>query len=178
MPNPVIYIVGMPGSGKTTLAQKAAADLEWVQIDLDKLIEKQTQSTIAELFAISETAFRDAEEKALHGEKPTEPTFISCGGGVIERASNREFLKKQLVIYLDCPIEVIWNRIKHDENRPLLDGEDHSEKRLKLAEIFVRRQNWFKEVASLTLPVGTYGLETDAAALEEAVEKLLENTHA
>lgn len=178
MPHPVIYLVGMPGSGKTTLAQKAAADLDWIQIDLDKLIETQTGTTIAKLFAQSETTFREAEEKALQNIIPTAPTFISCGGGVVERATNRELLKKQPVIYLDCPLEVLWNRVKNDEQCPLLNDTEKAEKRLKLVELFVRRQDWFKEVATLTLPVGTETLETDAAALEEAVETLLKAKNA
>lgn len=173
MTNPVIYLVGMPGSGKTTLAREAAAQLGWKQVDLDAIIEAQTGSSVAELFAKSEAVFRDAEEVALQTLKPTHPTFVSCGGGVIERTSNREFLKTQQVIHLDCPIEVVWNRVKNDEHRPLLTGEDPEEKRLKLAALYVRRRDWFTEVATLNLPVGTKGLSEDAQHLAAAVQKLV-----
>ncbi|MCS4484383.1 shikimate kinase [Gleimia sp. 6138-11-ORH1] len=178
MSTPVIYIVGMPGSGKTTLAQKAAADLGWTQIDLDNLIEEQTQTTIAKLFAESEIRFRDAEETALRNMQVTSPTFISCGGGVVERAANREFLMNQQVIYLDCPLEVLWNRVKHDNNRPLLSAADLEKRKLNLIELYVRRQEWFKQVATLTIPVGDATLEEDTLVLEEAVNELLKAKNA
>lgn len=173
MTPPVIYLVGMPGSGKTTLAREAATQLGWKQVDLDTVIETQTGQSVANLFAKSEAAFRNAEEVALQTLQPTQPTFVSCGGGVVERTSNREYLRRKQVIYLDCPLEVIWQRLQNDLNRPLLQAEDAAERHLKLAALFVRRRDWFKAVATLTLPVGTKGLSEDAQHLATAAQKLV-----
>lgn len=171
---PIIYLVGMPGSGKTTLAREAAATVGWKQVDLDAVIEAQTGKSVSELFSKSEAAFRDAEEVALQSLSPTHPTFISCGGGVIERTSNREFLKRNRVVFLDCPLEVVWQRLKDDLQRPLIQAEDADQRHLKLAALFVRRRDWFSEVATCTLEVGKQGISHDAQQLAEIALKISE----
>jgi shikimate kinase len=114
-----IYIIGMPGSGKTTIAKQLAKTLNYTYIDLDGMIEKDALMFIEEIFEkYGEKKFRELETKALKQIK-CDKAIISCGGGVVTVKDNKE-LMKGLKLYLDTDISVIKNRLETDFQRPLL----------------------------------------------------------
>lgn len=114
-----IYIIGMPGSGKTTIAKKLSKSLNYTYIDLDGMIEKEALMFIEEIFdKHGEATFRDLETKAL--KKITDDhAIISCGGGIVTVKDNKA-LMQGVKIYLDTDISVIKERLENDYQRPLL----------------------------------------------------------
>jgi len=115
-----VYLIGMPGSGKTTIASKLAKALGFKYVDLDGTIEKDAHMFIEEIFEkYGEEKFRDLETKALKTCLNEENVVIACGGGIITRKSNKA-LMDGIKFYLDTDIEIIRERLEHDYQRPLL----------------------------------------------------------
>ena len=108
-----IVIIGMPGSGKTTIGKLLSEELRLKFIDMDEYIQETTSKTIAELFEQGEEYFRDIETKACRELMKYENILISTGGGVVKKSVNVEILKKDaLIIFIDRPVEEILNDVK------------------------------------------------------------------
>ncbi|MFA6800495.1 MAG: shikimate kinase [Acholeplasmataceae bacterium] len=114
-----IFIIGMPGSGKTTVALKLAKALNYKYIDLDGMIEKDALMFIEEIFeTYGEKKFRELETQALENCNEDD-SVIACGGGIVTQKSNKA-LMQGVKIYLDTDIEIIKKRLEQDYQRPLL----------------------------------------------------------
>lgn len=114
-----IYLIGMPGSGKTTIARKLSKALSYTYLDLDGEIEKKAHLFIEEIFeTYGEEKFRALETEAL-ANIDMDDAVIACGGGVVTVKSNKD-LMQGLKIYLDTDLDVITERLKEDYVRPLL----------------------------------------------------------
>lgn len=117
-----IALIGMPGSGKTTLGKMLSKKLGWAFIDTDDYVEQFTQQTIPQLFKKGESCFRKAETKACQKLGQSHATVIATGGGVVTRPENIEALKQNaLVVFIDRPLNHIANDIE-TSTRPLLAG--------------------------------------------------------
>ena len=123
-----IILVGYMGCGKTTVGKNLARICEMAFLDTDELIEEQQGRTISEIFATDgEAVFRDMETQALKEmlKKKKEGFVISTGGGMPVREENRELLKQLgKVFYLKAEPETIYERVKGDTKRPLLQCEN------------------------------------------------------
>lgn len=114
-----IYLIGLPGSGKSTVARKLGEILNLEVIDLDGVIEKDALMFIDEIFdKIGEKGFRKLETNALIKVKDKK-AIISCGGGIVTEKINKDYLNG-VVIYIDARLETIKKRLKNDYQRPLL----------------------------------------------------------
>ncbi|PKK93760.1 MAG: shikimate kinase [Tenericutes bacterium HGW-Tenericutes-6] len=117
-----IFLIGMPGSGKTTIARKLAEALNYTYLDLDGQIEKKAHMFIEEIFEkYGEAKFRTLETEALK-EINQDDAIIACGGGIVTVKSNKA-LMQGLKIYLDTDLDVITERLKEDYVRPLLKSK-------------------------------------------------------
>src|ERR1700758_3868810 len=118
------------GAGKTSVGSILAKKLGLDFRDLDKLIQKELEMTIPEIFSrFGEEFFRDVESKALQSVVQRGRQVVATGGGVVLREENWEVMKKEgITIYLKAPAEVLWSRIKYNTSRPLLQVENPSEK--------------------------------------------------
>jgi len=117
-----IFLIGMPGSGKTTIARKLAEALNYTYLDLDGQIEKKAHMFIEEIFEkYGEAKFRMFETEALK-EINQDDAIIACGGGIVTVKSNKA-LMQGLKIYLDTDLDVITERLKEDYVRPLLKSK-------------------------------------------------------
>ncbi|MDF2616567.1 MAG: aroK [Sedimentibacter sp.] len=118
-----IVLIGMPGSGKSTIGHMLSSKLEMKFIDMDEHIEKREQKTIKELFAVSEECFRDAETRCAKDLSKLDNCIISAGGGIIKRKENIDFLKlSSTIVFINRCVEDIVSDIDMS-TRPLLkDG--------------------------------------------------------
>lgn len=119
-----IILVGMMGTGKSTVGRVLAEELEYELVDLDHVIVENEGRSIADIFAADgEAYFRKAESAALQQMLEGERRIISTGGGAVLAPGNAEImLAKGLVVALTATEEVIIARVSGDANRPLLAG--------------------------------------------------------
>ncbi len=115
-----LFLIGMPGSGKSTIAKYLAKALSYKYVDLDALIEKEALMFIEEIFdKYGQKAFRKLESDALLHLPNDEDMVVACGGGIVIDKKNKEHMQG-ITFYLDTDIEVIKERLEHDYQRPLL----------------------------------------------------------
>lgn len=143
---PIVALVGLPGSGKSSVARQLARQLGWLTVDTDQCIESRIGMPIRDFFALhGEAAFRDIEAEVLQQcLTVAEPTVLATGGGLVLREANRRALRGNAhVFYLRTSVEELVRRLKHDTSRPLLQGVDP---RTKLRELFAQRDPLYREV--------------------------------
>jgi len=146
-----IILVGLMGSGKSSIGRRLAAHLNLPLIDLDKIIVAQSGLNIPEIFAQQgETEFRKLETQALR-EAIAQHAVIATGGGVVLSKDNRSLLKRSQtpVVWLKASPEFLANRIEGDTNRPLIASGNALE---KLQELSVIRNPFYEECADFILP--------------------------
>lgn len=122
----IVLLIGMPGCGKTTIGLETSKKLGYDFYDMDKYVEKISNSTVKELFTKSEDYFRDYESRACRELSSLKgKAIISSGGGVIKRKSNIDYFKENgIIIFIDRPVEEILKDVDVS-SRPLLkDGKD------------------------------------------------------
>lgn len=120
-------LIGLPGSGKSTIGRHLARVWKLRFVDTDHVIEQRLGCSIKAFFAAQgEDAFRDIESEVLAQLLQTpEPMVLATGGGAILRPANREQLKAHsTVFYLQSLPEDIARRLRNDTTRPLLQGDD------------------------------------------------------
>ena len=124
-----IFLIGLPGSGKSTLGKKLARSLKVPFVDLDTVIETAAGQPIRTIFAEQgEEAFRKQEQKALHQIIEQQASFVlATGGGTPCFYNNMQVMDQVgITLYLDIPMAVIVQRMQGAQvtNRPLLQGMD------------------------------------------------------
>ncbi|CCV66026.1 Shikimate kinase [Paracholeplasma brassicae] len=118
-----IYLIGMPGSGKTTVGKSLAQKLAYTFVDLDAQIERNALMFIDEIFdKYGEQTFRKLETEALIEVKSCDQMVVSTGGGIVTNNENKEHFNG-VVVYLNTELDVIEKRIKNDFPRPLLQQQ-------------------------------------------------------
>lgn len=129
-----ISLIGMMGSGKTTIGELLAKETGYIFIDTDSEIIKNENRTINKIFEENgEEYFRDIESKTLSNILKKDNQVISTGGGIIKNLENIELLKgKSIVFYLEATEEELFKRVKNNKDRPLLNVENIQDKITKL----------------------------------------------
>jgi shikimate kinase len=129
----IVYLVGMPGAGKTVVGRELAGRLGVPFVDLDAEIQQERGEPIAEIFASKgEASFRAMEAAMLVKAGAHDPSVVSCGGGVVLEPANRITLRNTgTVVYLDVPIEQLRARVRPGEDRPLIREEGDLERLLE-----------------------------------------------
>lgn len=120
-------LIGLPGSGKSTIGRNLARAWKLRFVDSDHVIEQRIGCSIKAFFAEhGESAFRGLESQVLRELlQSSQPCVLSTGGGAVLRSENREVLKAHsTVFYLQSPPEDIARRLRNDTTRPLMQGED------------------------------------------------------
>ncbi len=147
---PRVVLIGLMGSGKSSIGRRLATRLELPLIDLDEYIVKETGLGIPEIFSRhGECEFRRLEHKAL-SKAIRRRAVIATGGGVVLSAENRVLLKQHPpVIWLKAEPEFLARRIEGDTNRPLVAAGDALEKLRELARV---RHPLYAECANFILP--------------------------
>jgi shikimate kinase len=131
-----IALVGFMGTGKSSVGRLAAEHLHFAFIDTDELIENEVGKSIREIFAQQgEAAFRKYERDVVHALSDRRDTVIATGGGLVADPSNLASLKSHaLVVCLWASPETIWERVRAQTHRPLLQAPDPPAKIRELLE--------------------------------------------
>lgn len=133
-----ISLIGLPGSGKSTIGKSLARLWQRDFVDTDQVIEQRLGSTINDFFAQQgEAAFRDLESQVLlELLQHDKPVVLSTGGGTVLREKNRQALRAlSNVFYLQSLPEDIARRLRNDTTRPLMQGEDPLRKLTELLQV-------------------------------------------
>lgn len=157
----ILFLIGMPGAGKTYWGKKLALEYGFQHTDLDESIEEQTGKTIAQIFsADGEGAFRNTEATTLRNlaQSVKGDTIISCGGGTPVFHDNLAYMKAHgCVVYLQASISYLANRLNNaNTKRPLLEGAIEE----RLEQLYEKRKNIYEQahhiVDAETLTVGNF----------------------
>ncbi len=163
-PSGNIILVGMMGAGKTTVGKMLARQLGKTFIDCDEEIQKRTGVKISHIFDVEgEEGFRVRESAVIHELIKLDNIILATGGGAVLKPDNRDILKKNgVVIYLKSGVHDLWQRTRHDHNRPLLQTANP---RAKLQEIFEQRDSLYTAVADHIVHTGKQSVQTLIARL-------------
>ena len=157
----IVYLVGMPGSGKSTVGPALAARLGVPFVELDAEIERAAGRTVREIFEQDgEPRFRELEAAALTDAAARDPSVVSCGGGVVLEPANRITLRATgEVVFLSVPIEVLRRRVRPAAERPLIRKEGDLER------LLAERERLYREFAAHVVDASG-SVDEVAAAIE------------
>lgn len=154
-----IILIGFMGCGKTSLGIRLSYQLKQTMIDTDKWIEQKQKMTVSEIFdRYGEEAFRSMETDCLRELIETsDKQIISVGGGLPMREENHSLLKELgKVFYLRVTPEAVYERLKNDTTRPLLQVEDPQG---RIRELLSKRAPVYEACADVTVDVSDKSFE-------------------
>jgi len=161
-----LVLVGMMGSGKSTVARIAAERLGRPLLDTDSEIEARDGRSVREIFAVDgEAAFRVIEAEVLaEALTRAEPAVIAAAGGVVLRAENRAVLNaaRARIVWLAATPATLFERVRNGVHRPLLDDDPEG----TLQRMYEHREPLYREVADLIVCV-------DDRSVSDVVEAVL-----
>lgn len=168
-----LYLVGMMGAGKTTVGRILAKHLGYRFADTDEMIEQVAGQSIAKIFETEgEAAFRELETKVLAEVSAYKKLAISTGGGIVLRTQNWSYLHYGIVVWLDVPVEELYNRLREDSTRPLLRDPDPL---AKLQNLYESRQALYAQADVRVTSGAGETPEQLAPRVIEAVRKVLKS---
>jgi shikimate kinase len=170
-----LILVGMMGSGKTTMGKTLARHLDKTFVDSDEEIQKRTGVTIPHIFDVEgEAGFRQRETAVICDLVGRENMVLATGGGAVLVEQNRAMLQRNgIVVYLKASVHDLWQRTRHDRNRPLLQTEDP---RAKLNELFQQRDPLYREVADIVIQSGKQSVHSMLLHLADEIEAYRKNS--
>ena len=160
-----IFLAGFMGAGKTSVGRELSGKLRMDFYDLDGEVERAEGLSVTEIFeAGGEESFRRKETEMLAAlSRKMSPAVISTGGGAVLRRQNREMMEASgEVFYLRADIDILWNRVRSEKGRPLLDVE---EPRAEFRELFAKRKNVYELLPHVVF--------TDDISISEVADKII-----
>jgi shikimate kinase len=166
-----IFLVGLMGAGKTTVGKLIAKHLDRPFFDSDHEIEKRTGVNIPLIFELEgEAGFRAREAAVIEELTAQRGIVLATGGGAILNPRNRDNLRLNgTVIYLRAKVENLWQRTRHDKNRPLLQTANPQ---AKLKELFEQRDPLYCEIADIIMDSGAQSVHALVHKIEEQLKQL------
>jgi len=153
MQNENIFLVGMPGAGKTTVGRQLARRLQRKFVDADHEIEVRAGLKVPLIFAQQgEAGFREQEARVIKDLAAQSNLIVATGGGAVLRPENCVAMKQSgLIVYLRVAPRVLFERTRHDTNRPLLQVANPM---MKIEELFTQRDPIYQDVSDLVVTSG------------------------
>ena len=160
-----IYLIGMPGCGKSTIGAKVAEKIGISLIDADEYIEEREGRTIPAMFEEGEAVFRKAETDALKDLALKDNLFVATGGGIVTVPENIDIMKSSgKIVFIDASVEFILDKSSL-EGRPLLKDKN------KIYELYKSRISLYRKAADYTIE--NDGILSDVCKrLEQVVRKI------
>ena len=162
-----IFLIGMMGSGKSSVGKSLAESLNWTFYDVDHELEKDHNLSVNDMFAHGEDQFRDYESKKLQEIASKENIVCSTGGGVVLNESNCDILGELLCVYLHASIESLCHRLENDSSRPLLSNGD---KKKLLENIFLDRESKYEALSSMKIITDTSSIDEICQTIKEHIQ--------
>lgn len=164
-----ISLIGFMGSGKTTVGKILSDRLNFLFIDLDKVIELAEDKTISEIFkSEGEKYFRDIESEIIRKIYINKKCVFACGGGIVERDENICLIKQNsLVVYLFISPFQAYKRLKDAEDRPLLGNSSDMDARKEIINNLIGRRDILYKKNS------DFIINTDEKSPEDVTEEIL-----
>ncbi|HEY7477294.1 MAG TPA: shikimate kinase [Actinomycetota bacterium] len=159
----IVYLVGMPGSGKSTVGRELAGRYGVPFVDIDEEVEREAGASVSEIFAREgESAFRAMEAQALLKASTHDPSVVACGGGIVLEPANRIALRNTgICVFLDVPLALLHERVRPAADRPLVRHEGD------LDRLFVEREPLYREFAGHVVDASGDPGEVADAIVEE-----------
>jgi shikimate kinase len=163
-----LILIGMMGAGKTTVGRELAKRRKVRFADCDQELSERTGVSIPIIFEFEgEAGFRQREARVLDELTSEDDIVVATGGGVVLDTANRALLMQRgIVIYLDVPPHILWERTRYDRNRPLLQVADPA---ARIAELHRLRDPFYREVADIIVS----GERSSSVAMANLIEKAL-----
>jgi shikimate kinase len=139
-----IFLIGMMGAGKSTVGKLLAQKVGHNFLDTDPLIEQCAGKSITKIFADDgEDTFRNLEQQVLAQVSSHTRLVVATGGGIVMRSINWSHLHDGIVVWIDVPVDILYDRLKTaSEQRPLLQTEDPLQ---RLNEIYEKRRDRYAQ---------------------------------
>ena len=172
-PSGNIFLVGMMGAGKTTIGKALAQQMGKTFIDGDVEIQQRTGVTIPHIFDVEgESGFRQREASVIQDLVQRDNIVLATGGGAVLNEQNCTALRGNgVVVYLKSSVHDLWQRTRHDHNRPLLQVADPY---AKLKELHALRDPIYSQVADLVVPTGKQSAHSLVMHLQQTLNDLVE----
>ena len=166
-----LILIGMMGAGKTTVGKELARRRGVRFADCDHEIVARTGVSVPTIFEIEgEAGFRRRETQMMDELTRESDIVIATGGGVVTTPENRDLMRERgIVIYLNVPPQVLFDRTRHDRNRPLLQVENP---RQRIEELYLVRDPLYREVADVIVEGGRGNPGAMVRMIENALQKL------
>lgn len=163
-----IFLVGMMGSGKSTVGKRLATALGRDFVDADKELEARCGVPISTIFELEgEPGFRRREACLIEDLTGRKALVMATGGGAVLIAENRALLRERgFVVYLKASAQDLWLRLRHDRVRPLLRTPDP---RQRIADLVAARDPLYQECAHLAIQTGRQPVERVVAEIVAAL---------
>ena len=163
-----LALIGFMGTGKSTIGHIVADELKFKFLDTDHLIESRTGKAISQIFADNgEQAFRELERDVINEIATVEKTVIACGGGLAANQENLDSLRTHaLVVCLWLSPEKIWERVRHQSHRPLLQDKNPLE---KIRALLAAREPFYRQADVL--------VNTEMRSAREVAQHVLHEFH-
>lgn len=172
-----IFLIGLMGAGKTSVGKLLARRLNKKFYDCDHEIERTTGVRIPVIFEIEgESGFRAREIKMLSELVRRDNIVLATGGGAVLAEENRRLLAEHgTVVYLRATPHDLWQRTRHDRNRPLLQTGNPL---AKLTALFSERDALYRGIAHVTADTGSQSVSSLAHRLEQKIAQCALSTAA
>ncbi|CAG0940184.1 shikimate kinase [Gallionellaceae bacterium] len=175
-PSGNIFLVGMMGAGKTTVGKLLAQQLGKTFVDSDEEIQQRTGVTIPHIFDVEgEAGFRQRETNVIQDLVRLDNMVLATGGGAVLNGQNRDALRGNgIVIYLRSSVHDLWQRTRHDRNRPLLQTADP---RATLKDLYEQRDPLYSQVADLVISTGKQSAHSLVIQLQQELNRITQAQH-
>ena len=168
-----VYLIGFMGTGKSTVAAHLGRTFLADVVEMDEQIAEREGKSIPEIFAQNgESYFRELETLFLKELDMKMNQVVSCGGGVVLREENVELMKKSgKVVLLTASPEVIYERVKNDQGRPLLKGRKSPE---AILELMNERKDRYEKAADIIICTDGKSVDEIGTELMKELERAKE----